>query len=75
MMGSLQNGSCQKGRTDHFGFGDRQEKPLPPETKVFSRLDGESGTILNQVGRGAYEVMTDDGIEVWQEDDVQAVED
>ena len=47
---------------------------LPTETKVFSRLDGESGTILNQVGSGAYEVMTDLGIEIWQREDIQPAE-
>ena len=49
-------------------------KPLAPETKVFSRLDGEPGTILYCVGPDAYEVMTDQGIEVWQEQDIQPVE-
>ena len=49
--------------------------PLPPETKVFSRLDGEPGTILNRVSPDAYEVMTDEGIEVWLEEDIQPVED
>jgi hypothetical protein len=48
--------------------------PLAPETKVFSRLDGEPGTILNRVSPDAYEVMTDEGIEVWQEKDIQPVE-
>jgi hypothetical protein len=52
-----------------------QRKPLPPETKVISRVDGESATVLNQVGPGTYEVMTDQGIEVWQDGDIQVVED
>ena len=30
-------------------------KPLAPETKVFSRLDSEPGTILNRVSPDAYE--------------------
>jgi hypothetical protein len=47
---------------------------LPPETKVISRLDGESATVLNQFGPGTYEVMTDNSIEVWQEEDIQVVE-
>jgi hypothetical protein len=41
---------------------------------VFSRLDGESGTVLNQVGSGDYEVMTDLGIETWREEDIQPAE-
>jgi hypothetical protein len=49
-------------------------KPFASGTKVFSRLDGESGTILNQVGSGAYEVMTDLGIEIWQREDIQPAE-
>ena len=53
----------------------RERKPFAAETKVINKQDGESGTILNRVGPGAYEVMTDDGIEVWQEDDIQVVED
>jgi hypothetical protein len=53
----------------------RTGKTFAPETKVFSRLDGELGTILNQVGPEEYEVMTDEGIEVWHEDEIQAVED
>lgn len=51
-----------------------RRKSLPPETKVISRLDGEPGTVLNQVGPATYEVVTDDGIEVWREDDIQVVE-
>jgi hypothetical protein len=47
---------------------------LPTETKVFSRLDGEPGTVLNRVGPHEYEVMTDEGVEEWQEDDIQPVE-
>jgi len=43
-------------------------------TKVFSHVDGEPGTILNRVGPYEYEVMTDHGIETWQEDDIQAME-
>ena len=39
---------------------DRRIHPSP-ETKVFSRLDGEPGTILNRVSPDAYEVMTDRG--------------
>lgn len=53
----------------------RDRRPLAPETKVISRLDGEPGTILNQVGPDTYEVMTGNGIEVWQESDIQPVED
>jgi len=34
----------------------------------------EPGTILNRVSPDAYEVMTDEGIEVWQEKDIQPVE-
>ncbi len=49
--------------------------PLAPEAKVFSRLDGEPGSILNRVSPDAYEVMTDEGIEVWLEEDIQPVED
>ena len=49
-------------------------KPLTPETKVFNTQDGEPGTILNRVSPDAYEVMTDEGIEVWQEKDIQPVE-
>jgi hypothetical protein len=49
--------------------------PLPPETKVFNTQDGEPGTILNRVSPDAYEVMTDEGIEVWLEKDIQVVED
>lgn len=41
-----------------------------PETRVFNRQDGESGTILNRVSPHEYEVMTDDGIEVWNEMDI-----
>ena len=51
-----------------------QRKPLPPETKVVNRQDGESATVLNQFGSGSYEVMTDSAIEVWEEDDIQVVE-
>jgi hypothetical protein len=47
---------------------------LATGTKVFSRLDGEPGTILNRVGPDEYEVMTDDGIEVWREADIQAAD-
>ena len=43
-------------------------------TKVFSRVDGEPGTILNRVSPDAWEVMTDYGIEVWRDEDIQAVE-
>ena len=39
-------------------------KPRAPETKVFNRLDGEPGTILNRFSPDEYEVMTDYGIEV-----------
>ncbi len=49
-------------------------KPLATETKVFNRVDGESGTILNRFGPEEYEVMTDHGIEVWREKDIQAAE-
>ena len=49
----------------------RTTKPLAPETKVFSRLDGEPGTILCRVSPDAYEVMTDEGIEVWEESTIQ----
>jgi hypothetical protein len=52
---------------------DRRIHPLPG-TRVFSHLDGEPGTILNRVSPDAYEVMTDEGIEVWQDEDIQAVE-
>jgi hypothetical protein len=31
-------------------------------------------TILNQVGPQEYDVMTDDGIEVWRDDDIQTVD-
>ena len=44
------------------------------ETKVIHRQDGESGTVLNRVGPHEYEVMTDHGIKVWQEDDIQVVD-
>ena len=43
-------------------------------TKVFSRLDGEPGTVLNRISPDAYEVMTDEGIEVWRDEDIQPVE-
>jgi hypothetical protein len=60
---------------DGKGVCLRQErKPLAPETKVFNRMDGESGTILNRFGPHEYEVMTDEGIEVWREEDIQVVE-
>ena len=52
-----------------------KRKPLAPETKVINKQDGEPGTILNQVGPGTYEVMTDDGIAVWQDGDIQPAED
>jgi hypothetical protein len=52
----------------------RTMKPLVPETKVFSRLDGAPGIILCRVGPNIYEVATDDGIEVWDESDIQPVE-
>ncbi len=52
---------------------DRRMYPSPG-TKVFSRLDGEPGTILNRVSPDAYEVMTAEGIEVCQETDIQTVE-
>jgi hypothetical protein len=52
---------------------DRRIHPSPG-TKVFSRLDGELGTILNRVSPHAYEVMTDEGIETWEESDIQTVE-
>ena len=52
----------------------RERQPYAPETKVFSRLDGESATILNRVGPHEYEVMTDEGIEVWRDEDIQSVE-
>jgi hypothetical protein len=48
-----------------------ERKPYAPETKVFSRLDGSSATILNRVGPHEYEVMTDDGIETWRDEDMQ----
>ena len=44
---------------------------LGTETKVVNTRDGEPGTVLNRVGPHEYEVMTDHGIEVWQEDDIQ----
>lgn len=69
---SSQGNDRQIGRSDLFG---PERKPFAPETKVFSRLDGEPGTILNRVGPGAYEVMTDQGIEVWELGDIQVVED
>jgi hypothetical protein len=47
---------------------------LGSETKVINTRDGEPGTVLNRVGSHEYEVMTDHGIEVWQESDVPAVE-
>ena len=46
---------------------------LSTETKVINIRDGEPGTILNRVGPHEYEVMTDYGIEVWQESDILAV--
>ena len=52
----------------------RERKPFAHETKVISRLDSESGTILNRVGPDEYEVMTDEGIEVWREEDIQAAD-
>jgi hypothetical protein len=52
---------------------DRRIHPLPG-TKVINRLDGEPGTILNRVSPHAYEVMTDEGIETWEESDIQTVE-
>ena len=52
----------------------RTNESLAPETKVISRLDGETGTILNRFGPHEYEVMTDEGIEVWRDEDIQAVE-
>ncbi len=52
---------------------DRRIHPLP-ETKVINTHDGESGTILNRVSPDAYEVMTDEGIEMWEESDIQTME-
>jgi hypothetical protein len=52
---------------------DRRIHPLPG-TKVFSRLDGEPGTILNRVSPLEHEVMTDEGIETWWDEDIQTVE-
>jgi len=48
---------------------------LSPETKVFSRLDGEPGLLLNRFGPDCREVVTDYGIGVWQETDIQVVGD
>jgi hypothetical protein len=42
------------------------------ETKVINTQDGEPGIILNRYGPDSWEVITDFGIEVWQEADVQA---
>jgi hypothetical protein len=52
----------------------RTMKPLAPETKVVSRVDGAPGIILCQVGPSTYEVATDDGIEIWEKSDIQPVE-
>jgi hypothetical protein len=46
---------------------------LATETKVFNRQDGELGMILNCYGPDNYEVVTDYGIEVWMEEDIQVV--
>ncbi|MGO9108990.1 MAG: hypothetical protein ACLP9L_07130 [Thermoguttaceae bacterium] len=59
---------------DGMGIYFRRMLPLLPETKVFSRLDGEPGIILCRLGPDAYEVATCDGIEVWKESDIQPVE-
>ncbi len=45
-----------------------------PGTKVINTQAGEPGTILNRVSPHAYEVMTDEGIETWEESDIQTVE-
>jgi len=59
---------------DGMGIYFKRTPPLVPETKMFSRLDGEPGIILCRVGPNAYEVATDDGIEIWDESDIQPVE-
>ena len=46
---------------------------LTTETKVFNRQDGEPGLVLNRYGPDSCEVVTDYGIEVWQEADIQVV--
>ena len=46
---------------------------LNTETKVINTQDGEPGLVLDRYSPDAYEVMTDHGIEVWQESDILAV--
>ena len=46
---------------------------LDTETKVINTQDGEPGLVLDRYSPDAYEVMTDHGIEVWQESDILAV--
>ena len=58
---------------DLFQEGHAMNPPAPKPRSSTPR-DGEPGTVLNRSGPHEYEVMTDHGIEVWQEDDIQAAD-